>query len=197
MQRLSLFSCFSGFRLDVVDADLLSRWDGQADSLPDQFEDWLHISLTLQQLWFCDRAVELHPSAASAANGMSDKPHGFSGGQAARFAFRGWTPLCFTSATASVKTNCCFAFALARTMCGCCLGELERFVCLLTCVSVNPCRRNTDAQATATACCQSINLFTLPPLPWVLLQTFSLAFQSLFGDSGFGLRAHACLLSPN
>ena len=73
VQRLSLFSCFSGIRLDVghipgehnVDADLLSRWDGQADSLPDQFEDWLRIPLTLQQLWFRDRAVELHPSSAS------------------------------------------------------------------------------------------------------------------------------------
>ena len=92
--------------------------------------------------------------------------------------------------TGSVKTNCCFAFALARTKCGCCLGELERFVCLLTCVSVNPCIRNTDAQATATACCQSISFkFVHPPSsPLVLLQTFSLAFLSLFVGSGLGPR---------
>ena len=36
VQRLSLFSCFSGIRLDVghIPVDLLLRWDGQAASFP-------------------------------------------------------------------------------------------------------------------------------------------------------------------
>ena len=70
VQRLSLFSCYSGVSLDVShipgelneDAGMLSRWSGKASELPDRFPPSWRIPLNLEQLRFRRQAVTLWPS---------------------------------------------------------------------------------------------------------------------------------------